>query len=651
MSDISIPGVTASKYKTDELIQGLMKVERVPRDRAEEELKTYRSQQSAWRGVNQHAGKLRDTSRSLFSYNNPFNEKIAESTDPRAVTASANREAQDQRFRLTVNQIAQADSFLSSELPSEGKVSKGRYVFNVGDSEIAFNWKGGSYREFIDALNRRGKDVLRASLVQVSPTTRSLLIESLKTGANERLKFSEDALRFALESGIIKKNDQGVISVTPSSITAKPGSNAVTAFSATARAKDGLVLQYRVSVSDTPAPETTTEDTSAVSTASGSIQFSGITIQNNPSELPVDAPLATTPKAPVEDNQVLSLRSTRGAAIPLPAATLQAESSIVRVPLSEFGDVDALLVHNKNTHRTVTVEDIAIIDPKVAGDYIPVNPVSVAQDALIKYEGITITRPTNTIEDLVPGVTINLHEATAKQETLTVKPDVETAKESIISFVGNYNRLMAELNILTQKRPEIIQEIGYFTPDESKAAEEKLGMMLGDTTLNGIKASLQRITTNLYVSSDTSSIRSLAELGISTKSGTGGGLDSTRLRGYLEIDEKKLDAALDARMNEVKTLFGFDSDGDLIIDNGLAHSMDNALAPYVQTGGIFATRTSGLDNRISTTEKKITRLDEQLEAKERELKIKYGQMEGTLNSLQQQSNSIQNFNNQNTRNQ
>ena len=29
MSDISIPGVTASKYKTDELIQGLMKVERL----------------------------------------------------------------------------------------------------------------------------------------------------------------------------------------------------------------------------------------------------------------------------------------------------------------------------------------------------------------------------------------------------------------------------------------------------------------------------------------------------------------------------------------------------------------------------------------------------------------------------------------------
>ena len=68
----------------------------------------------------------------------------------------------------------------------------------------------------------------------------------------------------------------------------------------------------------------------------------------------------------------------------------------------------------------------------------------------MKYEGITVTRDKNEIDDLVPGVTINLLEPTDKTETLTVKPDTAGAKESIITFVANYNRVIAEINILTQ---------------------------------------------------------------------------------------------------------------------------------------------------------------------------------------------------------
>ena len=96
----------------------------------------------------------------------------------------------------------------------------------------------------------------------------------------------------------------------------------------------------------------------------------------------------------------------------------------------------------------------------------------------------------------------------------------------------------------------------------------------------------------------------------------------------------------------MKALFGYDSDGDLIVDSGVGESMDAALSPYVQTGGIFGLKTSGLATRITASEKKIAQLDEQLKNKEADLKNKYGQMEGTLNSLQNQSNSISNFSKQ-----
>ncbi len=650
MSDISIPGVTASKYKTDELIQGLMKVERVPRDRADAELKEFKKEQSAWRQVNQHSTTLRDSTKALYSYNNPFSEKLAESTNERAVSATATRDARDQSFKVSVSQIAAADSFLSAEVAKDGKVPKGEYGFSVGDKSISFSWKGGSYKEFVDALNRRSNGLVRGSIIQVTGKTQSVLIESLKTGAAERLSFTGDALQFALDNGIIKKNDKSAVAPSVPEITAKPISNGIVEFSPVARAKDGYVLEYSIEVSENAAGESGADEipSGPDTGAPGSITYGGITVVNDSAvtglpELSAPPP----PAAPVVDNSVLALRTTKGISIPLPPVPDSPGKVSVSVPLSEYGDVNALLAQNKNTARTVRVSEIKIRDPRAAGEYAPVNPVSVAQDAIMKYEGITITRPKNAIDDLVPGVTLTLNEPTDKQETLTVKPDAKTAKDAIIEFVGNYNRVMAEINILTQNKPEIITEIQYFTADEKKDAEEKLGMMLGDTTLNGIKASMQRITTNRYQPNEQAKINMLSQIGISTKSAAGGGIDTSRLRGYLEIDEKKLDEALKSSMPEIKGLFGFDMDGDLVIDNGVAQALDAQLTPYVQTGGIFATRTSGLDGRISSTEKKIAQLDRQLESKESELKAKYGQMEGTLNNLERQSNSISNFNKQN----
>ena len=646
VSDISIPGVTASKYKTDELIEGLMKVERVPRDRADADLKTYKKQQDAWRQINQQTTALRDAAKSLYSFNNPFSEKNASSTNERAVSASATREAREQSFKLSISQVAAADSFLSKEIPASGKVPKGDYAFSVGDKTVSFSWKGGTYHEFLDALNRRSEGVLRGSLIQVSPNTNSILVESLKTGVGQRLSFSKDALTFALDVGLIKKNDANVISATPNAVTAAPLSNNTIEFSSPARANSGYMLEYTLTVTEQAAATTEANAPPGPDTGKpGTMSYGGITITNSASETSLSEKLPPPKQEPVSDPAVLSLRSTKGIPIPLPPVPDKAQKTVINVPLAEYGDVNAILVQNKNTARQIQLENIRIYDPKASGEYAPVNPVSIAQDAMLKYEGIPITRSTNNIGDLVPGVTINLNEPTEKTETITVKPDVDAAKESIIALVGKYNRVMAEINILTQDKPEIITEIEYFTPDEKKTEEEKLGMLMGDSTLNSVKASLQRITSSAYNSGE-NTLTMLAQLGISTKASAGSGIEASRLRGYLEIDEKKLDETLKTKMQDTRLLFGYDSNKDLIVDSGVGYALDTNLAPYVQTGGIFPMRTSSLASRITDSQKKIAALDAQLESKRADLKAKYGQMEGTLNSLQNQSSSISNFSKQ-----
>jgi flagellar hook-associated protein 2 len=138
----------------------------------------------------------------------------------------------------------------------------------------------------------------------------------------------------------------------------------------------------------------------------------------------------------------------------------------------------------------------------------------------------------------------------------------------------------------------------------------------------------------------------LSQIGIATQADVSGGFNASRLRGYLEIDEKKLDAALQDNVAEIKNLFGYDSDGDLIVDSGIAYQLDQRLQTYTRRDGIIMSKASGLDTKITDSETKIRRLETQLDAKEAQLRQKYGQMEAALNSLERQSTTLDNFSRQ-----
>ena len=221
----------------------------------------------------------------------------------------------------------------------------------------------------------------------------------------------------------------------------------------------------------------------------------------------------------------------------------------------------------------------------------------------------------------------------------------------MITFVGKYNQTIAEMNILSQDKPELISELDYLTDDEKESEEKKLGMFQGDSILSNGKTSLQRIVSASYKYSDEDTLTMLGQIGISTNaSSSGGGYNATKLRGYLEVDEKKLDTSLETDLEQIKQIFGFDSDGDLVIDNGIGYKLDKQLTAWVQSGGIIATKNSTLDKTIKNSNEKIAKLETQMEDKESELKSKYASMEGSINSLESQSSTISNFSKQNSGN-
>jgi len=500
MSDIFIPGMS-SRFDTPRMIEDLMRIERVPRDRAANNIERIGAERVFWQDLNRRASALQESARNLFSFQNPFNSLVVQSSDESVISGTAARNAMEQDSSFTVRQLAQADRFLSAPQEQDFRVEAGTFTFTVGNEEVSFDFRGGTLREFADALNRRGGDTIRASLIAVRPGTNSLLIESRITGAENRLDFAGSAIALGQEIGMIGPGDSGT------------------------------------------------------GNSSGMVAL---------------------------------------------------------------------------------------------------NAVSIAQDAIISMEGIEISRPSNEISDLIQGVTLNLRETSDRPVRLQVMADREAVKDAIISFVGNYNRLMAEINILTRNDPAVVDELTFLTRDEREDALDRLGAFAGNSTLLQLRNSLMRIVSSPFETSEEQYMSLLAHVGISTdvrRAGSSiGSADPSRLRGYLDIDERALDSAIENRLPALRQLFGHDTDGDLLVDSGVAFAIDTLMRPYSDRTGIFAQQTNGIDSRIAQETRRIATMDRQLANREADLRRQFSQMEGAFNRMEQMSSSLerlqqQNFNN------
>jgi flagellar hook-associated protein 2 len=109
----------------------------------------------------------------------------------------------------------------------------------------------------------------------------------------------------------------------------------------------------------------------------------------------------------------------------------------------------------------------------------------------------------------------------------------------------------------------------------------------------------------------------------------------------LEVDESQLDEAIDQHLPAIKELFGQDTNGDLVVDSGIAVEISNFVNAYTRNNGLIDTRTSSIERQINETEDEINDFKRRLEDKETDLKRKYGRMEGALGDLEDSRRSIE----------
>ncbi|MEA1912024.1 MAG: flagellar cap protein FliD N-terminal domain-containing protein, partial [Spirochaetota bacterium] len=312
MSDISIPGVN-SKYGTDKMIEGLMDAEKIPLRRLEDQKKTYEEQKGIWQEIDSILIRFKESSRTLFGFQNPFQEHVAESSDETVVSATAGRDSSNEIININVEQLASSDRFLSRSLPKDFRVPEGVYSFQIGENEITFKFKENRIQTFVEAINKRSKGLLKAKLINDSADTIVFMIETTKTGSSNKLDFQSDSVEMGISTGLIRTVNESVSTADLTSIPAKaeefsliddiltlePESEITIPFSPAAKMEENRVLEYSIKIKNLETEEyiPKSKPTGPEINSPGSINFEGITIDNAPSG--VTLPVWTPPPKPV----------------------------------------------------------------------------------------------------------------------------------------------------------------------------------------------------------------------------------------------------------------------------------------------------------------------------------------------------------------
>lgn len=116
------------------------------------------------------------------------------------------------------------------------------------------------------------------------------------------------------------------------------------------------------------------------------------------------------------------------------------EGNFALVVYSDFGQQNALSISS----------NISNINAASQSDY-NLRQTVAAQDSIIELNGITINRATNTLKDVIDGVTISLNEVTGTSTSISGKFSADMAKEKFSEFVSYINETKQYLSNLTKR--------------------------------------------------------------------------------------------------------------------------------------------------------------------------------------------------------
>lgn len=155
-----------------------------------------------------------------------------------------------------------------------------------------------------------------------------------------------------------------------------------------------------------------------------------------------------------------------------------------------------------------------------------------AQNANFKVNGVSVTKASNTISDVIQGVTFTLSKTTTAPVSLSVVRDISAVSSAVTDFVSAYNNLSSSLKVISAYDP----------------ATKKGGPLQGDSTIRALQTQLHGLLSQAVTGSG--GLTSLAQIGISTQKD-----------GSIALNSSKLSSAMTSNFNDIASLFASTGSG------------------------------------------------------------------------------------------
>lgn len=289
-----------------------------------------------------------------------------------------------------------------------------------------------------------------------------------------------------------------------------------------------------------------------------------------------------------------------------------------------------LVISGKDT-KNYTLDFSGLATPPVGGTGTlaptllgPTDPTYQAGTAAsFKVDGVVVTRTTNTVTDVLPGVTLNLLKEGATS-SVTVTNNTDDVTNKINDFVKKFNDSLTLIN----------KQTVYDSTGKTTSA------LSGDSTLRTVQSQLQSLVAT-PVSGVSGAYSTLASIGITTDTKTG----------TLSVDASKLADALKSDFDGVVDLFTHNGDTIGLSDNqyGIAQKFNLVLDRFTHSytegsnlNGLIETRISGLSSTIKDIDKQVETMESRMVLREESLKKKFTAMESLISTLSSQGSSMLN---------
>jgi flagellar hook-associated protein 2 len=257
-------------------------------------------------------------------------------------------------------------------------------------------------------------------------------------------------------------------------------------------------------------------------------------------------------------------------------------------------------------------QDFTLTAPVDLGFDDVANELQTAQNALLTVNGLSIERTTNSVSDVIDGVTFNLATVTTGAARIDLTRDNSGITQKINDLVTAYNNFEENLKILGDRASEV---------------EEFGGALAGDSLLQNVRSQVRAMLTSTS-STPGSTVTAPRDVGLSFDR-----------YGVLQFDKEKLATQLQSNFDEVAQMFSANTNNQSVYsvaDAGVAGDAVKAIDEMMRSTGLIAQQTDNATQQVDRFKADLEKLEDQME----KLLERYMRQFSAMESIVGSSNSL-----------